>query len=147
MSTLDANKFDFQSQAEHFLKTIFHQQRGGFLEIRAFPGPKQYFFSIPSELDKAAALAVSLRKQVYYSATPRTRQEGTADAVRTILDLWIDGDDGALPWTSLVSQPTIVVNTGNVAGNHFLWDMSRIGCFMLESRCLSKLSRYPSHIY
>lgn len=76
-----------QSQAADFFKTIFNQQGGGFLEFRAFPGPRQFFFPIPSELSKAAALAVSLKNQVYYSATPRSKQEGTADAVDIMPDL------------------------------------------------------------
>ena len=62
-----------QSQAEDFFKIIFSQQGGGFLEIRAFPGPRQYFFSIPSELSKAAALAVNLRNQADYFG-PRNRE-------------------------------------------------------------------------
>lgn len=108
-----------RSQAEDFFKAIFSQQTGSFLEIRVFPGPQQYFFAIPSELDKAAALAVSLRNQVYYSAAPRSQQKGTADAVSAILDFWVDGDDGALPWTTLVLTPTIIINTGNIAGDHY----------------------------
>lgn len=108
-----------QSQADAFFKAIFSQQAGGFLEIRHFPGPQQYFFPIPSELSKAAELAVNLRNQIYYSAAPRTQQKGTADAVDIMPDLWVDGDEGALHWTSLALTPSIVVNTGNVAGNHY----------------------------
>jgi len=121
---LDSDKLSRdRSEALDFFWTIFGHQTSGFLEIRAFPSDKdkpiQRFFSIPSELDKAAALAVSLKNQVYYSAAPRTQQKGIDDAVDTILDLWTDGDEGALPWTSLALTPTIVVNTGNVAGNHY----------------------------
>jgi hypothetical protein len=110
------------SQAENFFKAIFGRQSGGFLEIRAFPSgknkPIQRFFSIP-QLGEAAAFAVRLKNQVYYSAAPRSQQRGTTDAVNTIVGLWLDGDDGALPWTNLVLTPSIVVNTGNIAGNHY----------------------------
>ena len=108
-----------KSQTLDFFRVIFGQQAGGFLELRAFPGPQQFFFSISSELDKAAALAVRLKNQVYYSAAPRSQQKGTADAVNTMPDLWVDGDEGALPWTSLALTPGIVVNTGNIAGDHY----------------------------
>jgi len=116
------NNYDLsqdRSQTFDFLQAIFSQQSGGFLEIRAFPGPRQYFFPLPSDLSKAAALAVSLKNQVYYSAGPRSKQQGTADAVNTMPDLWVDGDEGALPWTSLALTPSIVVNTGNIAGDHY----------------------------
>ena len=53
-----------QSQVADFFKAIFGQQAGGFLGIRVLsePGqPPQLFFPLPSELNKAAALAVSLK--------------------------------------------------------------------------------------
>lgn len=114
---------EHRSQATDFFKAIFSQQAGGFLEVRAFPSDKdkpiQKFFSIPTELDKGAALAISLKNQVYYSAAPRTEQKGTADTVNIMPDLWVDGDEGALPWTSLALEPSIILNTGNVAGDHY----------------------------
>ncbi|RLC61890.1 MAG: hypothetical protein DRI01_07750, partial [Chloroflexi bacterium] len=114
------NSNENKSQAEDFFRAIFGRCNGSFLEIRSFPGPRQYFFAVPSELDKAAALATGLKNnQVYYSAAPRTRREGTTDAVDTIVDLWVDGDEGALPWTSLALTPSVVVDTGNIAGNHY----------------------------
>ena len=107
-----------ESQALGFFQPIFRQATG-FLEIRTFPNDKekpiQRFFSIPSELDKAAAFAVGLREQVYYSAAPRTQQKGSADAVNTIIDLWVDGDDGALPWTSLAATNRIFPGLGKKA--------------------------------
>jgi hypothetical protein len=120
----DSNNTDksFKRQALDFFETIFGQS-SGFLEIRAFPNPEaepvQQFFPIPSKLDKAAAYAVSLKNQVYYSAAPRTQQKGTADAVSTMSDLWVDGDEGALPWTNLALTPGVVINTGNIAGDHY----------------------------
>ncbi len=48
-------------QSTDFFKTILGQQGGGFLEIRTFPGPRQFFFPIPPELNKAAALTSSLK--------------------------------------------------------------------------------------
>jgi len=34
-------------------------------------------------------------------------------------DLWVDGDEGALPWLSLALTPAVVINTGNIAGDHY----------------------------
>jgi len=63
------------SQGLNFFWAIFGQRATGFLEIRALSEPlqpRQFFFSIPSELGKAA-LAVSLRNQADYFG-PRNQQ-------------------------------------------------------------------------
>jgi len=111
-----------KDQTLDFLVAIFGRTNG-FLEIRAFPSSKnkpiQQFFPIPSGLGEAAVLATSLEEQIYYGAAPRNQQCGKANAVNIMPDLWVDGDDGALSWANPALTPSIVVNTGNVAGDHY----------------------------
>lgn len=94
---MNSTKDSCLNQAGEFLQVIFGHCTEGFVECRAFRDEKihQRFFSIPSELEKAARFAGDLKTEVFFGAGLRGVAKGTAESVIALPILWVDGDDEA----------------------------------------------------
>lgn len=119
------------------LRAIFGDlQPGEYIELR-FIGPRkddekpprrQFFCSSVEEAQRLVSEAEHNQWHIYYGVAPRSRKEGTKDAVKRITTLWADldakdfigGKAGAhTAAMSLVLPPSFVIDSGH--GYHAYW--------------------------
>lgn len=118
---------------EEFLRTLFPDLFGGFIEIRAIglSGPANSLFYPSIEVliaDKAVIAGLAKDHNIYFGVCPRSTKQGNKDAVKHIWSLWVDldakdfagGKDEILfQLNSFPISPSIVVESGN--GFHAYW--------------------------
>jgi len=117
-----------KSDALTFLQMI-HAGADGYIEFRILGGakPRKRFFH---ELPLKALPELPNNRDCYFGVCPRTREEGTAEAVEVATCLWMDVDyakcggiDGAKGARHRLRDgklvPSAIVNTGH--GEHWYW--------------------------
>lgn len=119
---------------QEFLNTLFPDFGNGFIEVRtihpADNDVQSHFYESHDRLSRGLPGLESLSKDcnVYFGVCPRSRKEGTKDAVKFVWCLWIDldaksfegGKDQSLArLREFPLPPSIIVDSGN--GYHAYW--------------------------
>lgn len=122
-----------------FLETLFPDLRGGFIEIRAIhpldPDPQSRFYPSLEAFSAEQVGIDALAKQfhVYFGVCPRSRQEGTKNAVKLVWCLWADLDAKTFKGDKPESlkrlcefplTPTAIVDSGH--GYHAYWRLKEL---------------------
>jgi len=122
------------STVPQFLETLFPDLRGGFIEIRAIhpmdhDSQPHFYPSIEALCARWAEIdALAKHFNVYFGVCPRSRQQGTKDAVRLVWCLWADVDAKLLPGGKTEAlkhlrefplPPTAIIDSGH--GYHPYW--------------------------
>ncbi len=114
--------------AHEFLQVLF-AGCSGFLELRHLPSggpPAQQFGALDDDLTGLCRWGTDLGVNVYFGVYPRTRKEGTADAVAPQVS-WVfcdlDGDGRPMPQAL---APTIVVDSGSPGHKHCYWRLTNL---------------------
>lgn len=121
---------DPAKQAGVFLRNLFAPYASGYMEIRAFNGPKreQSFHELPISGERLRHLCVTLVDKadegydVYVGVLPRKERYGKASAIREAATIWADFDSKNMTATemdSAVEDADIVVHSGG--GMHAYW--------------------------
>ena len=105
-----------------FIKEIWGEDVEGFLEIRSISkgGRVAQEFVAVSNLAKADELVKSMmHRNLYFGVCPRTRKEGTLDAIKRVHTLWVDIDYKDIPKEEIAKKaeqfplsPSFVVLSG-----------------------------------
>lgn len=102
----------------------------GLIELRAIPrgsGRPQQEFIPATEPERAAARALELPNgyNVYFGVAPRSRAEGTKDAVLHVPSVWadVDGDAALGSVERFPLAPTAIVKSGS--GIHAYWVLEK----------------------
>lgn len=110
------------------------EPRSSFIEIRPLkpngqPATRERSFIPVGDHDRTAARILALREQhnVFMGCAPRTRREGTADAIERVWCLWADCDDhGALERLQAFRPlPNLVVRSGSDDSAHGYWQLDK----------------------
>lgn len=120
-----------KAPAEEMLGTLFAESAGDeFIDLRIIrPGgpPMEKFFPA-REISAAVEWAVTHRKagNVYVGVLPRTRREGTRDAVGSARVLWVDCDspEAVAGLAAFPLEPSIMVLSGTGGNRHAYWVLS-----------------------
>lgn len=112
-----------------FLKVLFSDLNGGFIEVRAFHcSTKQPFQQFYCTIEEINVEQLSKDHDVYFGVCPRQVREGNKSAVKYVSALWADLDfkdykggreEAEARMNLFPFPPSIVVETGN--GLHCYW--------------------------
>ncbi len=117
-----------------FLEVLFPDLAGGLIELRAIhpvDGNSQpkFYQSVDAVLAEQGGIdALAKQFHVYFGVCPRSRQEGTKDAVKIAWCLWADADAKLFPGGKVEAlkrlrefplPPTVIVDSGH--GYHAYW--------------------------
>lgn len=124
---------------QEFIKTIFPDLGGGFIEIRSIHSSTKVVISkfyeshdrLNDDLDNLNTL--SQESNVYFGVCVRAIKEGTKKAVKSVWCLWVDVDakdflGGKTEALERIKQfpipPTIIIDSGN--GFHLYWLLKEV---------------------
>ena len=118
------------TQAGLFLRNLFAPYTSGYMEIRAFNGPKreQSFHELPISGDRLKHLCTTLVDKaqdgfdIYVGVLPRKERFGKASAIREAATVWADFDNKNMTATEMdaaVEDADIIVHSGG--GTHAYW--------------------------
>ena len=114
--------------ARRLLEVLHGRGAPGLTELRMIDrkgsSPRQEWFGV-EELESAARRAIELRGRydVYFGVLPRTRREGTKDAIETGAVVWVDIDstDALLKLMGFEVSASAVVASGSPGSHHAYW--------------------------
>jgi len=116
------------TDAMRLLDAVCGRATAGFIELRMIDRrggpPRQKWFPI-ADREAAAREAVALSEtfDVYFGVVPRTREEGTKDAVGEARVVWADLDsaDATIALAGFEVAPSAVVASGSPGCHHAYW--------------------------
>ena len=114
--------------ATRLLEALHGRETPGFTELRMIDrtgGPaRQEWFPV-QELELAVRRAIELRDRydVYFGVLPRTRREGTKDAIESGAVVWADVDSARalVELLSFEVPPSAAVRSGSPGCHHAYW--------------------------
>ena len=122
-----------ETTTKDFFNTLFPDLNGGFIEVRSIHPVDhdvqvRFYESIDQLIHQFPAQVLAKSFNTYFGVCPRSRKEGTKDAVKEIRCFWIDidGKDFQGGKTQALTRlnefpvpPTVTVDSGN--GYHAYW--------------------------
>lgn len=97
------------------------------LRLDGRPAPRARVFIPVGECNRVGArnLALAPRLNVFIGAAPRTREDGTADAIKRVWCLWADVDtsEALTALRAFRPTPSIVVRSGSGENVHAYWPL------------------------
>jgi hypothetical protein len=114
-----------------FLKSLYQNCEGGFINLRFLPSKKSIFISI-SEIDSIPSILKSHDKEnCYFGVATRVEGDGTKEGILQIPALWVDLDTYKLTdvekkesrqrYKDFRLKPTYIIDSGG--GRYLLWQL------------------------
>lgn len=118
-----------ESQAKYFLSQYFGKMQGSYLLLWTKQDKRSHSFKLPAEINKAAAMSVSLAKQkkdVYFGVTPSkvpysgSSGRGKAEDAAALMSLWADVDLASGVHSAQSNNPPDVATVKTLLKGHKL---------------------------